>query len=100
MPKTMCPLCGAKTHVNTGDPAAFERRYPELLVVGYAGRLCPTCEAVIVEGDSVVIRDSESEVGRVARVADCADGYKLYAVEFPSGMVVTYPRNRLRKLTT
>lgn len=98
MPKTMCPLCGAKTHVNTGNPAGFEQRYPELMIVGYGGRLCSECEPELNEGDRVVTRSAEVSTGRVERVAVCAGGFKLYRVQFESGGAATYPRNQLAKL--
>lgn len=101
MAKTMCPLCGAKTHANTGNPAGYERLYPELMIVGYACRLCPQCAGEIAEGDAVEIRGEDKHLaGRVIRVAECAGGHKLYRVEFPDGMKATFPRSKLGKAPT
>ena len=98
MAKTMCPLCGVKTHVSTGDPAGYERKYPELMIVGYACRLCPECAPELAEGDRVLIRDTKINTGFVERVAVCAGGFKLYRVQLESGEALTYPRNKLAKL--
>ena len=98
MAKTMCPLCGAKTHVNTGDPAGYERKYPELLIVGYACRLCPECAPELAEGDRVLVRDTDITTGSVERVAACAGGFNLYRVQLESGEGATYPRSKLVKL--
>jgi len=94
----MCPLCGAKTHVNTGNPAGYERRYPELMIVGYACRLCPECAPELAEGDRVLIRGTEISTGCVECVAACADGFKLYRIQLESGEAATYPRSQLAKL--
>jgi len=100
MAKAMCPLCGAKAHVNTGDPGAYERRYPEIMIVGYACHLCPECAPELAEGDRVLIRGAEVSTGSVERVADCAGGFKLYRVQHESGAGATYPRSQLVKLPT
>jgi hypothetical protein len=97
MPRTMCPLCGGITHVNTGNAVAYEQRYPELAIVGYAGRVCSQCAPELAEGDRVIVRDFESDDGHVIRVALCADGHKLYRVKLASGGTSTYPRVRLAK---
>lgn len=100
MPKTMCPVCGAQSHVNTGDIEGYHRKYPELLNVGYACRLCPKCAPDISEGDRVSIRDTEDCTGYVKRVATCEGGFKLYLVELESGRYTTFPRSKLAKMPT
>jgi hypothetical protein len=85
-------------HVNNSDPENYERRYPELKVVGYASRLCPECAPELAEGDRVLIRGDEINTGRVERVAACAGGFKLYRIQLESGEAATYPRSKLAKL--
>lgn len=84
-------------HVNTGDPAGYEQRYPELMIVGYACRLCHECAPELDEGDRVVIRGTET-TGHVKRIATCAGGFKLYRVQLEAGTAEAYPRNQLTKL--
>ncbi|QDV17312.1 hypothetical protein Pan153_19470 [Gimesia panareensis] len=100
MAKTMCPVCGAKMHVNTGDPAGFERKYPELMIVGYACRLCPQCAPEISEGDRVLVRGTEDSTGTVERVATGEGGFKLYRVQLQPDGAATYPRSKLAKIST
>jgi hypothetical protein len=99
MPKAMCPLCGASSHVNTSFPREWEERYPELFIVNYAGRLCHNCFPNLSEGDPVTIRDADPPLaGHVERVANCTGGLQLFLVRFESGGRDTYPRNRLTKV--
>lgn len=98
MAKTMCPLCGEKTHVNTGNPAAYEQRYPEILIVGYACKLCEDCTPELVVGDRVCIRDKGRSPGHLERIATSGGGFKLYYVQRDDGGAMTYPRIKLAKL--
>ena len=93
----MCPLCGDSSHVNAGAIARFERKHPELFVVGYACRLCCHCESAVCAGDHVHVRDT-TDTGVVQRVATCGDGFSLYRVQLDSGFSATFPRTKITKV--
>lgn len=87
--------------VNTSDIAGFERKYPELLIVGFGCRLCPQCAPDISEGDPVFIRGTDDSTGYVKRVVTCEGGFKLYLVQLKStGYTTTCPRSKLAKMPT
>lgn len=102
MAKTMCPLCGARMHINTGDPAAYEARYPEILEVGFACRLCLQCGKELLPGDRVLIRSGESagKQGRIDRIARCDGRGILVRVALDEGLCTTVPRGHVAKQET
>lgn len=107
MAKTICPVCGAMHHVNTGDPAAFEERYPELLIIGIAVRVCAYCCLPVSEGTRVEFvgqiarRPTEIPLGAhgtVFNAVTTAAAHSVYRVDFDSGRRLICLRGELRPL--
>ncbi|HYE20507.1 MAG TPA: hypothetical protein VEA69_18815 [Tepidisphaeraceae bacterium] len=106
MPYAMCPICGATTHMNVSDPAAwYAERHPAVPFGELAPEPCPHCFAELAVGDRVVTRrwvneNAPVEAGQqgelVAVYANPAVG-RVYVVALASGRRITVPRAAIRK---
>lgn len=91
MPWIICPTCGSRTHLNTGDPAGFEARHHELFETGIALKVCWLCEVEIKNGDEVVVVNSFvrrtpknsvpiGTIGIVEAQSKIASGHSIYRI--------------------
>ncbi|MBB3210530.1 hypothetical protein FHS27_006377 [Rhodopirellula rubra] len=107
MPWTVCPTCGGRTHVNTGDPAGFEDRHPELMETGIALRECSFCTAQLTVGDAVTVVNSIIQrsdqntipIGSSGAIVACSRtdaGHSVYRVQLDTGNTTYFLRGEIR----
>jgi hypothetical protein len=106
MPYSKCPICGAVSHLNLGDPVSWYReRYPELPFGSIVPGVCLYCFGDIPIGSRVLIRSHFTKhpdwaqigtIGTVTNKISANDG-TLFQLQCDGGHDDFFVRGEIRK---